>query len=144
MRRGHGALANTRYVPQKITPVSKKRTPPPPPPGGISDRGCGLQPGPRYLNGPGKGRRLRAAHLGRQIPARRTGPYVLENPVGFCPEDVPNGIFTIEFVRGPPGRHAGNVFRMRLGLRVSAVRRPSGPVGSLTTSRCAHLKKAFP
>ena len=36
-----------------------------------------LNGGPRNLNGPGKRSRLRAAYFGRQVLARRTGPYVL-------------------------------------------------------------------
>ena len=41
-------------------------------PEGVSEGGPGPRPGQRYLNGPGKGGRLMAAHFGRQIPDRRT------------------------------------------------------------------------
>ena len=55
--------------------------------------GPGLRPGQRYLNGPCKGGRFRAAYLGRQILARRTGLYVLKNIVGCCPVDVTINVF---------------------------------------------------
>ena len=80
VRGGRGGLWSKKLVLQKMTPVSKKKTRGAP--AGAFDRGRGLRPGQRYLNGPGKGGRLRSAHFGRE-----------KEPVVSCPEDVPDGIF---------------------------------------------------
>ena len=48
--------------------------------------GCGIRPSQRHLNGPGQSARLWDAHFCRQLPARRTGPYVLKESCRRLPE----------------------------------------------------------
>ena len=78
MRRGHEAFSKYNKLSAAKDDARVQNEDAGTPVEGFMNGDKGPRPGQRYLNGPGKGWRLKAAHLGRQTPAPEDGPVCSE------------------------------------------------------------------